>query len=1020
MKRIILRTVVVTLVVILGFSCSTKDLVEEGNTNDKVEAIVKAGIKMTTRAEDDQWDINDHIGLAMLVRNGTEIIDNIYNYNYYTPNTRGDFMPFAPDQRVFFPLDGRNVSFRAYYPYYEDLAQNMIIPVTIADQMRLPDVDLMSADHLSGFSKNDPIVELHFHHRLSKLLFNFVIQDNDTFIDPSTIAVNIKGMFNEGSYDLLTERLTVDGSSRGNIELINTKADAHKYGIVLPRPAGTGVEFEFTTPDGITFTAPMRDDLELKSGFKYTFTVTVLKTEVQIDATIEDWIEGPESEYSVLEVAEDAGDSIGAIAGDEMNVYIDRSGYEFLQKFTYNVDGKWYSDPLLYWQDIEEDPAGLRASIVRGTAYPTQLPDIIISEEIQVQRNKAVHFNFHHAAAKVLIRLNSSTFTTGDLAGADIVLPDYQTGGVEQSGTFVPGTTTGNINLDRSDVNNSVALIQPQVINSGNTIANITINGRTYEVEAGSGGLTYEAGKVTILNVRIDKEAVSFSVTIEDWENLPELDLDILEIGTAVDGAEGVRNGEQLKVYRGDNTDRTYITTYTYAQSSNHWTPADLIYWEDLPNNFTIYGSILRSDKYDSSQLDDYLVSEPKNVQAADGVHLDLKHAAAMVVVQLTSDDASFSASELSAMNILLPGYMTGGNVVDGLFIPGTVSADVTVAKNVGDYNNSAIALIQPQNIGAGNTVVKLVSPGGLEYEAIYTSAISYVANTATVLTIDMSKTAMTISANVVDWEEGQTIPLTLKAITIGGTNLSTDIFFSNKSIDIYTLGSTTKSYSYEYIQQGSSWVWSGEPIYWDDQQTMPFNIGAAYFPFQGSRPTIGANDTSFPWLLPTNQKINGYANYDLMMSYVTLNQPEYVNFMFRHPLSKVRIELEGVDFTPAELVGSTVQLNNFILNGVAQLGTASVQATGTPTNLLPYTDTDGYKYSAIVMPQTITQGTTVVTITLPGYTSTPFAGKLEQTLVFEPGKEHIIRIRLLKTKIELSATLEDWTAGTEGSVTID
>lgn len=1004
----------------IGFSCTTKDTAEEVPAGGGTEAVISAGISNNTRAEDNHWDPNDEIGLAMLVRNGTEIIDDIFNYEYYTPTGGKAFIPFSSASRVFFPMDGRSVSFRAYYPYYPDMTGNMVLPVSIADQTVLPDIDLMSAEHISGFSKDDPNVELRFHHRLSKIIFNFNVQDG--IYDPNSIDVNIKGMLGSGTYDLLGEKLTVDGNSGGDIALRNAKPGENKYGIVMPRPAGQGVVFEFTTPDGVTFTAPMDGSMELRPGYKYIFTVNVLKTEVEISAEIEDWIEGPESNYSVLQVSEEAGDSEGAAAGDVMDVYMESGPgvYDLLRKFTYDINGKWVPETPVYWEDIEQDPVRLRASIVRGTAYPTQLADILVSGETDVARNRAAHFTFRHSAAKVLVRLNSTTFSRGDLAGADIVLPGYETGGTLQDGAFVPGTSRGDINLDRSDMDNSYALIQPQTVASGSPLMYITINGRRYEVEADNAGLTYEAGFVTIINVKIEKEGVSFSVTVEDWNYLPPLNLGILEIGTAVDGAEGVLDGEELKVYRGNDTDRTYMTTYTYSSAGDTWTPAETIYWEDLPDNFTVYGSILRHAKYEASQLDDYLVAEPKAVQAADGVHLDLEHAGAMVVVKLRSSDNSFSAAELAAMEMMLPGYMTGGNVVDGLFVPGTGTGNINIAKNVGDYSNSAIAIIQPQYIAAGNTVIRMTAPGGRTYDAEYNAGIVYNANEATVLEVDMKKTGLTVSANVVDWEEGLTIVMAVRAITVEGTNLSTDIFFENQSIEIYKVGPPTETYSYEYIQQGSSWVWSGEPVYWDDQSVLPLNLGAVYFPLQGLRPTVGGNDTSFPWNLPAYQK-DGYANYDIMMGYVSLNRPEYVNFMFRHPLSKVRVLLEGVDFTPEELTGATVMLNNFILGGTALLGSAQVQAAAGPeTDVTPHTDTDGYEYSAIVMPQEMAQGTTVVTVTLPGYPGNPFPGKLEQDLTFEPGKVHTIRVRLLKTKIELSATLEPWTDGQEGSVTID
>ena len=78
------------------------------------------------------------------------------------------------------------------------------------------------------------------------------------------------------------------------IPVANAKGEA----IILPRPAGEGVEFEITTTDGGKYRAALGSDFELKAGYVHTFHIR-LKSPAEISATIEPWLEGPERSFDV-------------------------------------------------------------------------------------------------------------------------------------------------------------------------------------------------------------------------------------------------------------------------------------------------------------------------------------------------------------------------------------------------------------------------------------------------------------------------------------------------------------------------------------------------------------------------------------------------------------------------------------------------------------------------------------------------------------------------------------------------
>ncbi|MCD8080746.1 MAG: fimbrillin family protein [Bacteroides sp.] len=265
--------------------------------DEKVAIHVSAGF-VTTRAADDHWDTLDSIGISMFQPSNREVIDGSFNREYITPGGNGTFTPANSATTIYFPQDGSQVAFKAYYPYWPALsADNMDYPVSVTNQSNLPRIDLMTSEHVSGTSRSTPNVVLRFHHRLSKLVFNIKFEEEYFTLEGGSLM--IKGMKTQGSYELYEDVLTVDQSSTADISVPLTVASDSLTGraIVLPREAADGIDFVITTSTGEVFTARMDDDLDLESGYRYIFTIYLRKTGVStIRTTIEDWIEGRTSD----------------------------------------------------------------------------------------------------------------------------------------------------------------------------------------------------------------------------------------------------------------------------------------------------------------------------------------------------------------------------------------------------------------------------------------------------------------------------------------------------------------------------------------------------------------------------------------------------------------------------------------------------------------------------------------------------------------------------------------------------
>ena len=1251
MKKSIIIVIFGLLMSMALFSCSKED----GSVPVDGELTpVEFQMGISTRAHDAQWDANDDVGLTMLAQGTQRILDNVFNYDYYTPTTAGLFQARTQGKVIYFPQDGSRVTFKGYYPYHAAMSRDMLLPVNVSSQTALPQIDLMTAEHLAGFSKLDRVVHLNFHHRLSKMIFKLLNAPGEEAISLEDLTVTINGMETQASYDLMNENLIVTQNTQAPITFPYRNDPTDRYGIVLPRPAGSGVTFSFRSSTGDEYTAVMSDTLNLKAGYKYTFYVTLKETAAIITADIAPWIDGPESQYDALQITGDPGSNDGAIDGDIMKVYLEgTNGFDLLENYTYvESSSAWVPDQEVYWEQIPTNPAVLRASLEREPALNnTQMPDVLVSETISVERNKSAHFELERAATKVFVKLSSSTFTAQQLAGATIELPQYLTGGTVVNGEYVAGPPQqrANILVDRTNMNLGVALFNPQIVSPGSAVINVTIDGRTYTAYAGTDGMSYEAGVANTLVVNLDEQAVTVSASIVDWKNGTPSYLTVGDTGTPAGGSENVSFGTQMTVfmtagndakvgdytftyttdgiwrtnpqiewsdinestYPGPYTARSWIvvnsaalngtqipdylvsdevtfnrydganftlahagskvvitlssSTYTaeqlaaatvtlpgyrqgatysegqlvnnspttgdivpvdqdgarvaiiepqtiaqggviahlevagvqydakaltepfvynpgeqkritifldqdaltvsatvkdwddaeytltalvpdatvgdneginvgermeiyyqdksnqpqtaqYTYGTNGWTANTPLYFDDVLANSPVRATLFRQETpYNPTQVADHMtLVDPIQLESgSSSIHFDFVHPAAKVFIQVTSD--TYSQEELDAMTYTLPGYTRGGAVTRGIYQQGTISGSIIEVQKVG---TEAIAIIDPQTISAGNTVVRITNQAGREYNVTYANPVIFQAGFATVLNITLNRTNIGLSATAKDWTPQTAIELTPEAINVGGQLEGTDTFFNDKTIYLYKWNPGYWADTYTYLPGANGRVWSGTPRYWDDQQ-FPFNITAFYFPTEGATPSINAGTTSFDWTVPANQS-TGYEHYDILDDNLEVSSPEYLNFEFEHALSKVTVVLVSDEFNTSQLEGSTITLNNFVVDGQISLPQGTATYTGSGTTVTPFTEKNGSIYSALLMPgQTIPANTNMITITLPQYPNTPFQGALSTALTLEGGKNHILTIRLRRTLIEMSATVKPWDDENTGEIVI-
>lgn len=1033
MKTIFNRNVLYgTLIALAAASCSD----DKTDSNDNRVAIRVSAVAQTqTKAVNNVWNEGDVIGISMIDPQNGAIISPYANYDYVT-NGDGNFSPAQASKIIYFPVDGKGVSFKAYYPYKATTPESQVLPVSVKDQTSQADIDLMTAEHLSGTSIDDPNVKLHFYHRLAKVFVDLTT-DETGLIDLKGCKLTVNGLKTTASYDLLNEKLTADEASTAAIDI--PIHDGQGEAIWLPRAAGEGVTFEVTTADGGTYTARMDADLELKAGYKHTFHIRLKSTPITVSATIEEWVEGPERKTDVIRLVTGLNDSKGFEPNDTLRLYLkdgSQSDFGYTSTYTYGADGSWSTPIPTYWESIVSDPAPFRgATVMAKKLNETQMDDILVSKDVDVAQYTGINLEMQHAGSRVIIELQSTdgTFSADDLKNATVVLPDYlNTASLNlENGTFVPGSTKADITPE-----SGIAIFPPQTIANGGLIAQITINGRTYDVKADEpDGFEFKAGVSNKLTMDMHKSEIKMSAVITDWSEETHEFQDV-RIDTAIlkDNGGDLKDGDELIIFSGNETSRTQKGDhFTYNAGTNQWTYSDAqhpLYWEDIPVTDDIYGFIERpavSNTPGSNQSADYIIT-PNPVENGGGVtntalHLEMQHAVAKVIVILKSK--TYSLSDLKGASVVLPQYITGGSMDKGVYVPGNTKADITLDKLAEVVAKGYVVdstYLQAQDIAANSTVVKL-DINGRVYEAKKNEVIKYEAGKATTLILNIEKTGIAVSASVNPWdvkpavEWNDALFFTVKDPTSSGFEDGDDlkVYKVNSSSNV-TEGNT---YSYE-----SGKITSTTPWYRDD-----FSTGdkiSAVFP---NAPEVANGDNILPW---TTAGGNDHSQDVLVATdgIIKDNDTE-VALTFKHVLSKVTVNIiAGEGFSTTELEGCTVSLNDLIINGTINVATglAVANAGGTKgdisTTKLATPNTVAGKdvaasYETFILPQTVevVGKKTLITVELNGKT---YEAEIETTQTFEGGQHYVYHITLSKTGLELKATVAGWSDGDEGEITIE
>ncbi|NCD72492.1 fimbrillin family protein [Mucilaginibacter agri] len=289
------------VVMVVLASCrkdNTRDVLNPKGTEVRFSSSINGEIK--TKAVGNTWEANDAIGV--FEKRGTGLTNILATNKSYTTTGDGAFQASATDQTIYYPEDGSQVDFIAYYPYKQTLS-GTTYPVDLTNQTSQPAIDLMYAS-AAGLSKTSSNAQLVFSHQLSKI--EITVTKGQGVTDLSGLTTSISGQKTTASFDLAT------GTLSGQAQVANILAKTGVTGstmlaeaIVLPTTDATGTKVVFTIGSR-TFTWTMPDGTAFEAGKKYAYNVELKGSSTgtsdvaaTLKATVTNWVDVPSGAYSL-------------------------------------------------------------------------------------------------------------------------------------------------------------------------------------------------------------------------------------------------------------------------------------------------------------------------------------------------------------------------------------------------------------------------------------------------------------------------------------------------------------------------------------------------------------------------------------------------------------------------------------------------------------------------------------------------------------------------------------------------
>jgi hypothetical protein len=242
-----------------------------------------------TRATDAAWTSGDAVGIYMLKNSdGYDLSKAAHkNKKYTVTNTTTGGLTPAAGHTMYFPVNGENVRFAAYYPYLAAADNANTLTFSFAGQSTKANKEAKDfAFHRATtlYSKSSSNVALSFKHKFCKI--RITVKQGSSGPSCANLTATLTKMPTSATVDLA--KLAVNEDDAGAITVGTTSATITPYitksateatleAIVAPHTGSgnfTGRKFTFTA-DGKTYTYTLDNTFTFAAGNVYNFTYTL-------------------------------------------------------------------------------------------------------------------------------------------------------------------------------------------------------------------------------------------------------------------------------------------------------------------------------------------------------------------------------------------------------------------------------------------------------------------------------------------------------------------------------------------------------------------------------------------------------------------------------------------------------------------------------------------------------------------------------------------------------------------------
>lgn len=288
---------------LLGLTACEKDQVSGLSAIDDNEICIDANIQeVQTRATGSAFATGDQVGVYVVeyLNNNTdrgELQTGIYKNMKLTYNSSS----WTAESKMYWQSE-KQVDVIGYYPYNQSLVESTLnaYPWTI-DVIQDTNEKMLKGDFLWAQKVTLPrsnAVPLTFKHMMTKVVINYKLGEGFTAF-PQNMPIKVQTMNGVSTtVNLKTGEVTpaTRETSYRQYQMLETQNPSagvvlRQEAIMIPQTMRASDEFiVMTVPDLGLFKYTLPSDMELKSGWEYTFDITLTKGGIQVAVGgIQDW-----------------------------------------------------------------------------------------------------------------------------------------------------------------------------------------------------------------------------------------------------------------------------------------------------------------------------------------------------------------------------------------------------------------------------------------------------------------------------------------------------------------------------------------------------------------------------------------------------------------------------------------------------------------------------------------------------------------------------------------------------------